>query len=250
MSVAAVYCLHYGVEWLRWSIRSVRDLVDDVFVFYSSEPSHGQTTDMECPETREQLLDSALRYGVKWYNVGGFQWEGQHRDFMLDTVKRLGYNQALVVDADEIWDASHLAEFLQLSLLCRVKHIRNVRVALNHFWRGVGWYCKDDASPLRLFNLEYSSGEEYYPLDRQRVFHMGYAQSSKLIAYKMSIHGHKNELRPRWFEDVFLPWKPGMGNVHPTGDGSSWKEVLEYVDDGTLKALIGDHPYWLKGIIE
>jgi hypothetical protein len=244
MSVAAVYCLHYGAEWLEWSLRSVADFADQIYVLYTRWPSHGHLTSLPCPETRDDLIDVVNKFNVIWYDVGPFQWEGQHRDLSISIANDGGFDQALVVDADEIWDASHLADFIAFS---RASNSKIVRVAMHHFWRSTNWYCRDDASPIRLFNLKKFGGEVYYPLDGQRVFHMGYAQSPKLIEYKMSIHGHKNELRPDWYNNKFLSWHPGDTDVHPSGIGT-WNPV-QWKDDGTLQVLIGDHPYWGKDII-
>lgn len=243
--IAAVYCTHYGLEWLRWSLRSVRDFVDDVYVFYTPTPSYGHTTDLQCPEKRGDLLNVAREFGAYWHDVGPFDWEGQHRDYSIKTVADAGYDQALVVDADELWDASHLAEFIQFA---KDTPVRNIWVAMNHFWRSTKWYCKDDASPLRLFNLKRSDGEAYYPLDKQRVFHMGYAQSAAIVRYKMLIHGHFGELRHDWFDRIFIPWKPGMGDVHPSGI-NQWTPI-PYKDDGTLSYIIDEHKYADGKIIE
>lgn len=236
--IAAVYCLHYGVEWLEWSIRSVRDFVDDIFIFYTAKPSHGHKTELVCPERREQLFSIAEKYATYWQDVGPFEWEGQHRDWSIKTVKDKGYSHALVVDADELWDAHHLSDFIRFA---KGSNIYQVRVAMHHFWRSMNWVCEDDASPIRFFNLKYNYGETYYPLNKQRVFHMGYAQSSRLIGYKMQIHGHKGEFKPGWFENTFMAWQPGMGGVHPAGN--NWMPQ-RYTDDGTLRALAKDHPYW------
>lgn len=243
--IAAVYCIHYGLEWFRWSLHSVRDFVDDVYVFYTATPSHGHSTDLQCPEKRDDLLNVAKEFGAYWHDVGPFQWEGQHRDFSIKTIADAGYDQALVVDADELWDASHLAEFIQFAKDTRA---RSIRVAMNHFWRSIKWYCKDDAAPLRLFNLHQSEGEAYWPLDKQRVFHMGYAQSANIVHYKMMIHGHRNELRDSWFDKIFIPWRPGIGDVHPSGI-NQWTPI-PYIDDGTLEYLAGDNPYWDEDLIE
>jgi len=97
-------------------------------------------------------------------------------------------------------------------------------------------------------NVKYNSGDSYYPLDGGKVFHMGYAQSSRIIGYKMQIHGHKAEIRPGWFENTFMLWKPGMGDVHPTNERGFWNPT-KYEDDGKLLFLCGDHPYWnMEGI--
>jgi hypothetical protein len=79
---------------------------------------------------------------------------------------------------------------------------------------------------------------------------MGYAQTPKIINYKQNIHGHKNEWRPGWYDNTFLPWQPGMNDVHPT-NVNYWTPI-PYVDDkhGTLAYLCDDHPYYMEHIIK
>ena len=246
MSTAACYVLHYGAEWLNWSMRSVRDLVDDIFVFYSPTPSHGHSTAMVCPESRDALYTMARLHRAFWHDCGPFGWEGQHRDFAYGKLQEAGYDQILVVDADELWDPEMLYPLLKDAAKMEE---RNVCVGARHFWRSLKWICDDQCAPVRIINTKKQGGTKYYPLDSAKFLHMGYAQSSRIIKYKMDIHGHKGEIRPNWFENIFLKWRPGVIDVHPTNDKNFW-EPRPFVDDGTLLYLANDHPYWGKDIIE
>jgi hypothetical protein len=150
----------------------------------------------------------------------------------------LGYDSLLIVDADELWDEFLLGNFIKFGTSSYAKVIR---VGMRHFWRSLQWICDDECAPHRMTN-KVGEGEAYYPMNAGRVFHMGYAQSSKIIGYKMSIHGHKNEVRSRWYENTFLAWKPGDLDVHPTNERHFW-DPKRYVDDNKLKWLVYDHPY-------
>lgn len=254
MKVVAYYIIHYGKEWLTWSLFSIRDMIDDCLISYTPQPSHGHTSTFQCPESREELRSIAKWFGATWIE-GAYGWEGQHRDMAVDYCRfTLGADVVLVVDADELWPL-HV-------LNAAIREIRNNggssrlpgkwRIGMRHLWRSVNWVCDDAAMPLRFHDFRPGRDqmlEGYLAPDIiGKVWHMGYAQSPRIIQYKMSIHGHKNEIRPNWYNDKFLGWKPGMGDVHPTCE-NYWTPVQLDKTTCGLEALIGNHPYNHDGII-
>lgn len=242
MIIVASYILHYGKEWLHWSMRSVAPFVDSIFVFYTPEPSHGHTTTLDCPDSRDELFRIAARFGVQWYE-GAYRHEGEHRDFAVNTcMTEASADMVLVVDADEVWDPVLLSDVLTKA---RDSDARVLRVHASHFWRSVNWICYDEAMPVRV--IKRSGDGEGCVGRRPGFWHFGYAQSPETVRYKMSIHGHKNELRLGWFEKKFLAWRPGIGDVHPT-NVDFWNP--EPFDRTELFELVGDHPYYKEGIIE
>jgi hypothetical protein len=244
MKIVAYYALHYGKEWFEWSLRSVRDYVDDIFVFYSPTPSHGHGTALKNPESRDELFSIAYPYRVHWVDCPGFQHEGYHREFAVKTCEQAGADIVLVVDADEIWSPKVLRD--SIAAVASDSTARSYRIGMRHFWRSTKWVCDDAAMPTRLIKPKVSRNYPEMYLDTGKVFHFGYAQSPAIIRYKQDIHGHKNEWRRGWFEDKFLPWMPGMTDVHPTS--FNW-DPAPYRDDGELERLVGDHPYWGKDLI-
>lgn len=240
MSVAACYVVHYGREWLAWSMRSIQSVVDSIFVFYSVTPSHGHTSGLRCPEPRAPLWDIGKRFGANFIDCGPFGWEGAHRDYAVNYITDRGFDQILVVDADELWTPSVAEALLKESA---ESNARYTRVGMRHFWRSLKWVCDDGAMPLRVINTMRQDSEHYFAYDKGRCFHMGYAQSLDIVRYKISVHGHKGEFRPNWFEEKFVGWHPGILDVHPTNERNFW-DPKPYVDDGQLELLCWDHPYW------
>lgn len=238
MKVIAYYAIHYGKEWLYHSIKSVIDYVDEVRVYYTPNPSHGHTTKLKNPDSINELLDICRQFGVVWSEEKPrYRWEGEQRDHAVRDCFNNGADIVMVVDADEIWDPTHLDACLQY---VKSTDAAIYRVGMRHFWRSVNWVCNDDASPVRFIKIDKQPKELYvgYGL----VNHFGYAQSAALVRYKESIHGHKNEWRPYWYEDKFLNWRPGIGDVHPTCENGFWNP--EPFDKTTIAHLIGDHPYY------
>ena len=237
---AAYYALHYGKEWLKWSMRSIREHVDEIHVFYVSTPSHGTQTPLPCPETMIELKKIADEFDAIWWNCPHFAWEGEHRDLAVNMLKQRKADTILVVDADEIWMPDHLEYALDTA---ERSGSRTNLVYMRHFWRSLKWVCDDGAAPVRVL-LPYSDKETVNYIGDGHVFHMGYAQTPEIVYYKQQIHGHKAEWRDGWFENTFLPWEPGKGDVHPTNVDFWTPEEIGRGTRGVLKKLCGDHPYW------
>jgi len=115
-------------------------------------------------------------------------------------------------------------------------------VFMRHFWRSLKWVCDDQCAPVRILRPNGTEGINY--INGGKVFHMGYAQTPEIVYYKQQIHGHKAEWRDGWFENTFLPWKPGDGDVHPTNVDFWTPEEIGRGTREVLKKLCGDHPYW------
>lgn len=254
MTVIACYILHYGKEWLKWSMRSVAPYVDGFLVSYTDQPSHGHGTDLRCHETEEDLKTIvrgfAHTHRVHW-TKNRFNHEGQHRESAVQDCVNMGADVVLVVDADEIWEPRHLAMTLA--------HVRNdinmyrggryhsYRVPFRHFWKSTSWVCNDPAQPTRVIVPHVRDNSEgYIPAEYGMVNHFGYAQSSNIVWYKMHIHGHKAEWRQEWWSEKFIHWQPGVIDVHPTNH-DFWNP--EPFDEKKLYHLIGDHPYYGLDII-
>jgi hypothetical protein len=242
MKVVAYYALHYGKEWLYWSMRSIKDFVDDIVVVYSPTPSYGHGTEVACPDTSEQLKLLADRFDAHWVNIHRSHWEGDHRDEAVHICEDMGADIILVVDHDELWEPDMLKKSLEFVMS---NSQRNYLVHMQHYWRSVGWVCYDEALPVR-FIKPGGEGNISVPREYGNVHHFGYAQTVPIMAYKWLIHGHLAELRPNWFEHTFQTWKPGDVDVHPT-NVDFWTPVR--YDRTQIADLISDHPYYGMDII-
>jgi hypothetical protein len=249
MKTIAFYCLHYGKEYLAWSIRSIQDAVDEIHVVYSDRPSFGHRTDLECPDSEEEMLSQAMRFAEKpvhWHK-GRFSIEGEHRDAIYPIAREVGADRILVVDEDEIW-APGAARAALAATAGRPE--RDVLVRFVHFWRSFHWVCRDPSMPVRIVNPS-GSGIWYLSPQDHPVLHFGYAQTERLTSYKEAIHGHKSEWRRGWFDRKFLPWTPGAGisDVHPTCVDFWNPEAVGPDLEGVVRATLHDHPYHALPVI-
>lgn len=240
MKVMAYYPIHYGAEYIAYSIRSIYDHVDKIYIFYSQFPSFGVKEEgAVCPESEKDIqdaIDSVPDPDNKiLYKKGWYLTEGQHRGKAEFFAEQDGYDVILACDYDEVWDGETLKKAIDY-----VWHgdKKVYRVPMVHLWRSFDYVCRDLAQPSRLV-VPGREGEGYVPMDKP-VYHFGYAISDKMMHYKWTCHGHKAELRPEWFEEV---WEQNRRtDVHPTCAEGFW--TPEPFDKTELPEVMRTHQYY------
>jgi hypothetical protein len=246
MTQVAYYALHYGKEYLAWSIRSIQDAVDEIFIFYTPTPSYGHSAGIPCPDSREELVEQAYRFAAKpvhWIE-GHWATEWQHRDFALHYIgSRLGLAQVLVVDADEVW-----AEGAAKRALYHVTD-RNCAYAwmsydFRNFWRSFDWMVHDRFAPIRIVDTRHHESTREALPEQFSVLHFGYAQREELMRYKWTCHGHQDELRAGWI-DRFVNWQPEDTDLHPVVN-NLWAAATLTPESvrAEISTVLSDHPYF------
>lgn len=261
MKVHSLTILHYGRDYLGYALQSVYHSVDQCHIFYTPTPSHGHSADTPPVETKEELMQAAYAYDpddkIKWYDMLGVVNEGPQRDLALKTVESAGAELVVVVDCDEVWQQ----DVLQLMLIGIWENgkVRDNLVNMAHLWRSFNWICYDDGWPNRIIDLRFPArpGVWAYLSNKEfgRIFHFGYATTDQVMRYKWQIHGHKNELRPDWFDDGWARWPPHTEeikeiafergwdiSVHPTNEENFW--VPEPFDKKQLPEFMRQHPFY------
>jgi len=243
--------LHYGKEYLYYTLQSLLQAVDAVVIVYSSVSSHNRT-DLVCPETRDDLLaelsfvrGSADQQKIYWHDrVFSNEWE--HRNYAFEECKKLGADVIAVADADEVWDPEELKKAIAFA---RENNKARYRIMMQHFYRSFNEVCRDPHRQVRLMCPNAPSNEEIdMHTENPVIHHFGYAQSESIIRYKISCHGHKSEFRPEWFEKKFLKYIPFITkDVHPVCHSGFWNP--EPYDKEKLPDILKGHPYYHKEII-
>lgn len=246
MKIIAYTALHYGVSYFAHAIRSIINDVDELFVLYTAQGSHGHRTAIPCPETRDELLTIARReagFKLRWHD-GNWTHEGQQRD----DIHRIcpDADVVAVLDSDEIWTPGLLPSVIQWGLH---SHARNILVPFRHYFRSLHRaILHDPAFPTRVIFPKRTDGHETYNAppwikDGEYVIHhFGWAQGLEITQYKLLTHGHFNELRPNYFEDIFVPNQ--QYDNHPVGS-EFWN-----CEDATPPEILQDHPYYGLKLIE
>jgi hypothetical protein len=249
----ACYALHYGLEYLPWSIRSVQDAVDEIHIFYAEKPSYGHTKNIPCPEHELELQTAAHRFLRKslFWHVGSWQNEQEHREAFLEVAHELATELILVVDADELWPPGSARATLEHAY--RENNAGQWFANFQNFWRSFKYEVRDNFKPIRILDLRqmqdiYSHLELGPQAQPEPVYHFGYAISKETMAYKWTCHGHQLDLATGWLEDKFLAWSPETNQpeeLYPLGS-KLWQKAhrtSEHVDE-IIKSMLHDHPYY------
>lgn len=240
--------LHYGKDYLPFALSSVSSVVDRSYIFYTPTPSHSHSSDMQNPETRNMLMGSIPVYlwsRLTWVDTENFYDEGPQRDYAVRTLIKDGADIILNLDYDEIHDSNVLEQMVREVWDRNIA--RNHLVNMRHFWRSFSWACNDEGWPVRFIDTRKATGTNYLsPTMFGKVNHFGYAVTDAIMKYKWSLHGHKDEMRPNWFEEHWSVWPPG-DNVHPTNgrkeNGEGWWKPEPY-DKKLLPEVMKLHPWY------
>ena len=156
MKTIAYCALLYGSDYLAYAIRSVIDHVDELWVLYSAQGSHGHSTTLQCPDHAKDLYDIAQQAAgdkLRWYTASPGQWrhEGEQREYIHKLVPDA--DVILVLDADEVWSDGLAKEVVDQ--YAREANwngaFRTLRLPIIHYWRSF-YRCilHDPAYPSRV----------------------------------------------------------------------------------------------------
>lgn len=243
MKIVCYSAILYGKDYLNHAIRSIIDDVEEYIVLYSPTGSHGHTTPVPCPDTREELYDIAYQAGEKlrWFD-GNWRHEGEQRDSIYEIVPDADVIVAL--DSDEVYGPGLVRAAIEFGLK---ENVRQIRIPMTHMWRSFHkGFTHDPAAPTRLFFPKVKDGASTFtPPDDMRLWHYGYSITPELMRYKWLIHGHLAEMRRDvdWLNDVYLANR--QFDCHPVGS-DYWLAV----EDIQPPDFMQDHPYAGLDLIE
>lgn len=257
MKTVACIALHYGRDYLRWVIRGVAQVVDEIHIFYAAHPTFGFSVEgLVCPDSFDDLVTEVASGIADVHAAGGAPkppfWhyvqassEEIHRTFMMDLAQSRGADIMVVVDADEVWNPADLEKTIRSVYDAHKAYRWLTRFA--NFWRSFDWMVDDSFRPVRFVDLRVypGAGDAYLTEETQPgpIYHFGYAQRAELMRYKMAIHGHKAEFRPNWLETKFFGWQPGDADTHPCVNDLWTPRRTDPATRTVVDQLLHDHPY-------
>jgi hypothetical protein len=246
MKAVGYVCLHYGKDYLEYSLRSVYSEFEHIFVLYTPNPSHGHKSRLTCPDTEQELMDICAKVDVdnkiSW-RVGHWTQENHQRDYAYELAKTYGADILGLIDFDEVWKTEVLRDLIKETY---EKKASKCLVWMKHLWRSFDHICEDAMRQERLYYLGKDKQDLIYASQTEpQVWHFGYARMPIDVEYKMSIHGHKSELLANWYHNKFLRY-PFEEDSHPTR-GANW--IPTKFDKTLLPDIMKEHPYYNLPII-
>lgn len=243
--------LRYGADYLGWAIRSVIDVLDEYHVLYATQPSHGHSSPVPCPETREELYaiaEKAAGSKLRWHD-GHWTHESEQRGAIYQFMPHA--DVILSIDSDEIYSEPLLYNIMRYITRPIPYPVKYVRLPFIHYWRSFNrCILHDPAYPVRLIfpNQPEGTGTGWNARNDGVVNHMGYAIRPEIMRYKWLIHGHLPELRRDvdWFQDVFMANR--QFDCHPVG--SQYWTPEEVNPMLYMPYWMLEHPFFGKEVIE
>lgn len=249
MKVLAFSVLHYGKEYLREAIESVKNNVDEHLIAYTGIPSFGYSTDMQNPDTEAELKEICNEFDhVTWLDITSrnIRAENIHRQIAIDYARQNNFDIILVVDSDEVWIPGKVQEAIDYAYASKNGHFCVKGSQWVTLWKSFNEFVTDGFAPVRLFNLHNDLSKSEH-IAKGFIYHMGYCISNELIAYKISCHGHRADFdkNKNWHDKKWLNYKSGQTRfLHPATE-AYWQEAKPF-DKTTLPDLLKKHVNYSK----
>lgn len=245
MKVIGFLTIHYGKEYLKECLTSIKDHCEKVVVAYTSNPSHGFGTTDICPDSKEEIkaiCESVLGSQLIW-DENNYSQENQHRRQVHNY--SAGYDLVLTIDADEVFEPSEINAALDYAY-SHPQRYYGIKGYIN-FWRSFDYACFDGFRPIRIENLHRSNVDQNHecPLT---IYHFSTAQSEPVMRYKYKIFGHASEIKPDWLDKTHYGWRPdnNFGDLHPVSIGL-WNAIM--FNKNNLPEFLKQHPNFNKELI-
>jgi glycosyltransferase involved in cell wall biosynthesis len=222
---AGLCCVYDDPTWLAQMIESVYENVGAIFFLIGDRPWNGAPSD----NTRTvQIIRSFPDPERKLKLVTG-SWtnETDQRNAGLALIAEAGYPFCFIVDADELYDPVELT---------RMQTVASTRPDIGCWYMSWWTYWKSERfridppegyTPSVFVRCQLGTFREnrhvaaalhaQLPPQVGMCHHMSYARSNEEILRKITTFSHSHEIRPGWYEEVWLAWdkNPQMQNIHP-----------------------------------
>jgi len=246
MKTLGFMTIHYGVEYLKESLLSVVDHVDEMVIAYSKNPSHGHGTKHACPDSEEDIIKicaDVLGDKLIWRRSEFYSCEADHRAVRYKHSD--GYDLILTIDADEVFKEFDIQNALTFAYNNKERYY-GINGYVN-FWRSFNFACYDGFRPIRIENLNNANQLQNIncPLT---IYHFSTCQSEAIMRYKYKIFGHASEVRPSWLDGIYYAWSPDnqIQDIHCVAFGL-WNAVT--FDRQTLPSYLKTHVNFNKELI-
>lgn len=246
MKVLGFMTIHYGLEYLKESLLSIKDHVEGMVISYVHKPSHGFKTILDCPDKAEDIrkvCEEVLGNKLIWDEAEFYGAENIHRSVAKKYSQ--GFDLILTIDADEVFESTEINNALNYAYTHPERYY-GINGYLN-FWRSFDYVCLDGFRPIRIENLNNHNSLQNLncPLT---IYHFSTAQSRAVMEYKYSCFGHANEIKPDYLEKIFYKWTPenNFGDLHPVSI-NLWN-AIKY-DKNKLPDFLKKHSNFEKTLI-
>lgn len=212
MKVASVACVYNEAHYLPRHLKHIPEWIDEQVVLVSKTPWYGDELE---DDGSEELAKKAGATVLKfpWANETDQRNAGQN--YLAE------YDWIIVLDPDEFLDNNNWD---------RLKRHLETTKSDAIVVEGQYTYWKDNwvADPPRDYQMIIAVKPHVRFVDKRVIncnysvspvwlHHMSWRRSDQEVWNKISHYAHAKDFDiKKWYEEVWLKWKPGVKNVHPT----------------------------------
>lgn len=150
------------------------------------------------------------------------QTEPEARNFGLRFLNNIGYEYALIIDADEYWTLETQKEMRRI---INENPADCYKANLDFFFKNPNW--KIENMPNRKAIIAIRTDKEFSSRRPRRfdgkslfinpgiIYHFSYVRSQEKIKEKLASFSHSHQIIENWFNDVYLPFNLKSKDFHP-----------------------------------
>lgn len=222
---AALYCVYNDDIWLNYSYSSIYGSVDAIYFFVSDKPWMGPVLDItEVVNTINALPDPDNK---KRLVMGNWDIEIEQRNASLAHAIIDGFDIALIIDADELYEPEEFRRML--SFVKQRPEVDVWHMFWWTYWKNPGFRI-EPIEPYHppVFTRLGRSGfvetrnlmgakHDLIPPQVGMCHHMSYARNDDLIRRKINAFSHARQIPADWYDRVWKGWdeNPKLKNLHP-----------------------------------
>lgn len=216
MKVGVVTCAYNEERFIKACIRQFDGFDVEHLVLVSLTPWQGSAME-EVDNTAQIAKDNGATV-----IEGNWSRDEDQRHFGLDYFKDKGFDWCLVVDTDEFYTKESLDKIFSFLNDSPDREIYKPSEMLV-YWKDLDHIVTPTQGPpvlaMRPHQRFSSVRDVYYDnfyIPGTTLHHLSYVRTDAEMVKKISSWGHAHELVPNWYQDVWLKWREGDKNFHPT----------------------------------
>lgn len=232
LKIAVCSVVYNEIDYIGACLRNWKGIADKHLVLVNTIPWNGS------PATYDGTVEMARKWGGDVI-VGFWNTEAEQRNFGL--ARLYDYDFVLIVDPDELYehkDQEKIIEFLgnNWDEINRTPKKMDVFVCseMITYWKTPEWVFAPadkhkpciavDPKQIRFYEHRQTQpfsgskpyNDSFYTIP-VKCHHFSWAKSDAKVKEKISSFSHAEQIRPNWYDEVWLKWTPEMENIRPYG---------------------------------
>ena len=223
---AAVCCVFDDDRWLPVMVESIAPVIESIFFLVAERPWNGEAGETE--QTLHTIANLPAGQGEREIVRGPWRSETEQRNAGLQLLRERGFDYAMIVDADEIYDPAQLSRMK--AAVAAHPQVEAWYVSMVTYWHSAEFRVDPPeqftpvvfvkvGTPVFTENRHVgaATGARFAPA-LGVCHHLSYARTNEEVKKKLARFSHSHEIRPGWYEQVWLTWReetPPREDLHP-----------------------------------